>query len=236
MWIQAHFTPVAIFGLRPSNTTSSGGKSLLIPTPYAIKMALLDRMLRFGGEGYGMGYFSQVRDLKIAVHVPLTATVTRSFQKVLRPGGKKEVWTSTIARREYVLHHGLLTFAFEGDDDIFIMGELPNILASVNYFGRRGGFFQLTKVDKDTSAPDDSFTLLSPPTKEQRTALGFGYLQRMDDMRSDATFEDVSAFHKKGNKDDGGRISYTITLPYGVDYHGHNHTVYRRTDYTVENP
>ena len=227
MWIQAHFAPVAVFGLRPSNSTTSGGKSLLIPTPYAIKMALLDRMLRFGGEDYGVDRFPQVRDLFTSVRVPPTAAVTRSFQKVLRPGSKGEVWKTTIARREYVIHEGNLSLAFEGNDPDFLTDELPGILASVNYFGRRGSFFQLTGVDINLP-PDASYTALS--TQSGTETLGFGYLQRMDDMRSDATFEDISTFSKKGSKDDGGRISYTVVLPYRVDHHGHNHTVYRRID------
>lgn len=222
MWVTAEYEPVAVFGLRPSNTTSSGGKSLLIPTPYAIKMALLDRAICTGGLDYGMDCFPVLRDLHIYAHVPAAAAVTRSFQKVLRPGGKESVWTSTIAQREYVVHAGRLALAFGHDEGVFMRQDLPPLLSAVNYFGRRGSFFQLTHISE--AEPDADFTDLCVPSVQ----LSLGFLQRMDDMRPDATFSEVSTYHKKGLHDDGGRVSYNIILPYQLAYHGFNHTIYRR--------
>lgn len=224
MWVTAEYEPVAVFGLRPSNTTSSGGKSLLIPTPYAIKMALLDRAICTGGLDYGRGCFLTLRDLHIYAHVPALAVVTRSFQKVLRPGDKERVWTSTIAQREYVVHAGPLVLAFGHDNDAFMQQDLMALLTAVNYFGRRGSFFQVTQIAE--SEPDAGFIDLCAPSMQ----LSLGFLQRMDDMRHDATFTEVSTYHKKGQRDDGGRVSYNIILPYQLAYHGFNHTVYRREE------
>ena len=47
MWLIAEYQPVSLFSLKNSLATSSGGKSLLVPTPYAFKMALLDAACRF---------------------------------------------------------------------------------------------------------------------------------------------------------------------------------------------
>jgi hypothetical protein len=41
MWIIAHYLPVSFFSLKPAVATSSGGKTLLVPTPYALKMAFI---------------------------------------------------------------------------------------------------------------------------------------------------------------------------------------------------
>jgi len=49
MWMIARYLPVAPFSLKPAAATSSGGKTLLVITPYAIKMALLDVAIRIMG-------------------------------------------------------------------------------------------------------------------------------------------------------------------------------------------
>ena len=61
MWVLATYQPTTFFSLKPSNATSSGGKTLLTPTPYAIKMGLLDAAIRTEGISYsarvcGNGY------------------------------------------------------------------------------------------------------------------------------------------------------------------------------------
>jgi hypothetical protein len=91
MWLYLDYEPVSAFGLRPSNTTSSGGKSLVCPTPYAIKMALLDRLIRLRGLDTVQALFPQVRDLPIHIRLPLAVAVNRTFQKVLRLGDIKQV-------------------------------------------------------------------------------------------------------------------------------------------------
>jgi hypothetical protein len=49
MWLIADYQPVTLFSLKNSLATSSGGKSLLVPTPCAFKMALLDAACRVWG-------------------------------------------------------------------------------------------------------------------------------------------------------------------------------------------
>jgi hypothetical protein len=221
MWIIADYEPVAAFGLRPSNTTSSGGKSLVIPTPYAIKMALLDRLIRFEGLEYAVAWFPLVRDLTIWLQVPLAVAVNRTFQKVLRPGSGRG-WTETIAQREYVFHTGTMRVAF-GLHTTDMVDDLADILPAINYFGRKGGFMQFAGLTTQLDAPPDGsggFTDISQPS----TGLGFGFLQRMDNMHADATFDDVSTFDNP--RSDGGRVSYNVILPYRLVHHGFNHTVY----------
>jgi hypothetical protein len=223
MWILADFEPVAAFGLRPSNTTSSGGKSLVCPTPYAIKMALLDRMIRHGGLAYGIERFPLVRDLAVRVQVPEMVVVNRTFQKVLRPEGK--LWNQTIAQREYCFHTGTMKLALGCEDENFA-GELPLILSSLNYFGRKGSFMQYLGHRTSTADPASADGFVDLCREPDQNDLGFGFLQRMDNMRSDATFEEVSVLSRPSS--DGGRITYNVILPYRLKHHGFNHTVYER--------
>src|SRR5579875_325917 len=47
-WLIGEFEPVSLFSLKISSATSSVGLTLAIPTPYAIKMALVDAGFRAG--------------------------------------------------------------------------------------------------------------------------------------------------------------------------------------------
>jgi len=232
MWVYATYEPVAVFGLRPSNTTSSGGKSLICPTPYAIKMALLDRLIREKGLDAGIAWFPQIRDLAVWLRGADTLAVTRTFQKVFRPQqsrldeatGRMEVWTSTIAQRELVVMAGSLTLALGTDDPDFV-GELIVLMGGINYYGRRGSFMQLVAVSPDEVGPErqGGFVDLRQPLSPDD--LGFGFLQRMDDMRPEAEWADVDVVDGR-RQSDGGRTSYTIVLPYELRRHAFNHTVY----------
>src|SRR5260370_1106544 len=45
-WLIAAYWPVSLFSLRMTHATSKGGKTLVGPTPYAVKMAILDACFR----------------------------------------------------------------------------------------------------------------------------------------------------------------------------------------------
>src|SRR6266487_5523575 len=90
MWIVARYLPVAPFSLKPAAATSSGGKTLLVPTPYAIKMALLDVALRTLGLAEGERLFPALRDLSIALQLPQDLVVMKGFSKIRRPFESKE--------------------------------------------------------------------------------------------------------------------------------------------------
>jgi hypothetical protein len=232
MWVYATYEPVAVFGLRPSNTTSSGGKSLICPTPYAVKMAILDRLIREKGPEAGAEQFPQIRDLAIWLRGADTLAITRTFQRVFRPRktelneatGRMDVWTSTIAQRELVLMASSLTLAL-GTDDVAFATQFATLLAAINYFGRRGSFMQLIDVELNEARPtrEHGFVDLCQPLTPND--LGFGFLQRMDNMRPDAKWEDVDVVNGR-RQSDGGRISYTVVLPYELRRHAFNHTVY----------
>ena len=67
MWVLAEYQPTTLFSLRPATATTSGGKSLIVPTPFAVKMALLDIAIRTQGLEAGRALFSALRGLRIAL-------------------------------------------------------------------------------------------------------------------------------------------------------------------------
>jgi hypothetical protein len=226
MWLYVDYESVSAFGLRPSNTTANGGKSLICPTPYAIKMALLDRLIRDYGLQAGRDRFPDLRDLVIHLRLPPATAINRTFQKVQRGwDGKTLSWTSTIAQREYCFQTGAMTLALDCTQDNELANLLAALLLSINSFGRRGSFFQAADIRGEAEAPTATtgFVDIGQTSSELRR----GFLQRMDDMLPTATFDDVSTFNPRAT---GARRSYTVIFPYRLAHHGYNHTVYERME------
>ena len=222
-WLILSYDPVSTFELRPSNTTKTGGKTLLVPTPYAVKMAFLDRIIRHNGVDFGQAVFPQIRDLQIGIQVPQAQAINRTFQKILRPkSGNK--WNETIAMREFCMQSGRLGLALGLDvaieDEFWSM--LGKTATAINYFGQRGSFFQLTETALLDYLPGAYVDATQSDTK-----VAMGFLQRMDDMEPTAQFEDISTFHKGAS---GARKSYNVIFPYQVSHHGHNYTVWERVE------
>ncbi|MGH2541950.1 MAG: hypothetical protein ACRDIB_04085, partial [Ardenticatenaceae bacterium] len=119
MWLIADFEAVTLFSLKISSATASGGKTLLVPTPFAIKMALLDVACRTQGVSRAERRWPHVRDLEVAIRPARQAVVTNLFQKVLRPRRKPAgpgdsdagPFGKTIGYREYVQLEGTLGIA-----------------------------------------------------------------------------------------------------------------------------
>lgn len=111
MWLLAKYEPSGLFTLRSSATTSMGGKALLVPSMYTIKMALLSAA--FTAEQDVEALFPTIRDLAIRFLPPRRAVVTHSFVRMLREdrSGKAE-FISAPVYREFVHYDGELTIAF----------------------------------------------------------------------------------------------------------------------------
>src|ERR1700736_2638012 len=101
MWIVARYLPVAPFSLKPAAATSSGGKTLLVPTPYAIKMALLDVAIRSLGLASGERLFPILRDLSISLQMPQDLVVIKGFSKIRRPVESKDSKKSDETREQF---------------------------------------------------------------------------------------------------------------------------------------
>lgn len=237
MWLVAKFQPTALFSLRPANATTSGGKTLLTPTPYAVKMALLDAAARVYGKDSAVVWFPRIRDLQISIALPRHIMVNNTFVKILRPhknGAKDTQGTglmgpmgSTIAYREMVQFGGMIRLALREQklqDGHF---PLPDLLAQIHYFGKRGGFMQIVGVDS-VKAIDKEFTELN--SDEGEPFYINGMLQVLDDCGPKMTFEHADVYSKKNvalNKSNG-RVLRTVILPYSLDKSSRGFSLYQR--------
>ena len=243
-WVIATYLPVALFSLKSALATASGGKSVLVPTPYAVKMALLDAAIRSRGVAAGRRIFPMIRDLRVALDPPDRLVVLNSFGKVRRPLEVKDAskaeqkvrdarergaypFQPTIAYREYVQFGGPFRLAVaarqpeEGDG-----AELARLLRLVNYVGKRGGFIQLAAPPAVTVSLDDLFVDLTASEANGFTA--DGTMQALDDCGQHLTFERSNIYSTERITVGQDRVLRHVPLPLRLERSSRGYSLYRR--------
>src|SRR5215467_5169700 len=81
-WVVFVYAPSALFSLKPSWATSTAGKTLLTPTPYAVKMAFLDAALRHDLVSEPQWLVRALAKVSIRIGLPPHACVTSTVQVV----------------------------------------------------------------------------------------------------------------------------------------------------------
>lgn len=214
MRFSAIYIPTALFSLKDSNATNSGAKTLFLPSPYAIKMAILNQAITTGGvdfDGKKNEKFSWVSRTKIDYRVQGGFCVSNSFVKILKPersDGKKDEdeneeetkaagFSRTVAFREYLHQTDEIEIIFEySSKDLFSENQwkefIQSYLYKINYFGKRGCFFQFKEFRDSPGSPN--VTVFDSKTIKP------GILQPYDDFPEKATFDMVNTFSSKGVK------------------------------------
>jgi len=242
MWIVAQYLPVAPFSLKPAAATSSGGKTLLAPTPYAIKMALLDVAIRTLGLAEGERLFPDLRDLSISLAMPTDLVVIKGFNKIQRPlkdkGDEQKAleaqarghWPMqpTIAYREYVYYRDAFHLAFTtSSEEKPLPLELQQLLTCINYFGKRGGFVQIVSHPQlMEQLPDGQFTELTPDTL--RPFYNDGTLQVLDDCGKSLTFQRANIYSTDRITAGKERVLRHVVLPYRLTRSSRSYSWYQR--------
>ncbi len=234
MWWIAEYEAVTLFSLKLSAATASGGKTLLVPTPYAIKMALLDAACRTAGVTQAEQWWPAIRDLRVALRPPAQAVVTNLFQKVLRPRRNAAdlaepdagPFQKTIGYREYVQLIGPLGIALD------CAGPQPcdwphGLLVNISYLGKRGSFMQLTALPCQENA--------LPPGFVQTTAASTvfavnGTPQLLDDCTPALTFAKANVYSRERVQMGKERITRPVVLPYRLARASKSYTLYERID------
>lgn len=206
-WLTVSYQPVSLFSLKRSDATSMAARSNLVPTPYAIKMALLRVLLEEQGKLHSNDFdhwikqeFAWIRNLQIFVQPPEKLIVNRNGYKLRYTGDSssykprfRELHSREIVDgdviplqdgfvfREWVHLEGNLKIC-AGDSDRLL--ELEKLFAQINYFGKRGCFFQYLPDDTQHSAE---------PLFQPAPGQGFT-VQPMDDLGAKATFNRINPF------------------------------------------
>ncbi len=238
-WLIARFQPVGLFSLKHGEATSTGGKSLLIPTPFAIRMALLDVALRVEGTAQAEHFVELIRSLKIALRPARYAAVSGLFGKILKPERKPEqtgrAMTPTIAFREFVHLRDEFAIAFGGE--AHILERITPWLPQVTYLGKRGSFVQLLGIPEwstaPTEEPPEGFIPLEGLNLQDGLPASFpmGTLQRIDDWGETITFAKANVYDASTAgkiKVGQDRLRIDIIMPYQMVRSGRGFTLYER--------
>jgi len=233
-WLIAEYQPTALFSLKPAWATSSGGKSLLVPTPYAVKMALLDAACRTVGVAVAKEAWPWLRDLAVALRPPERVVVTNLFTRILKPRrtsakpGTQHTGPlgKTIGFREYVYFGGSLGIALGGE--IGDRLRLEDWLLQINYLGKRGGFVQLLGLPTLAGTLPPGFIVAdSGPT---RPFFANGIIQQLDDCNASLTFEKADIYSGKHIRLGKERVLRHIVLPYRLVRSSKGFSYYKRID------
>lgn len=217
MKFSAIYKPTALFSLRDSNSTSSGAKSLFLPSPYAIKMAFLNQAISLGGEDFNddKKHFEIIRDATITYNIKGNFCVNNCFVKIQRQRDK-EPFKSTVSFREYIFIDNIFEIIFDvaNNDDARFLKEY---LHKINYFGKRGCFFQFIRYSDLPSEPNvRAFDVKN---------LSFGVLQEYDDFDKNVNFENVNNYSEEKTK----RVKSLLILPLKVISSSKSYTYYLST-------
>jgi hypothetical protein len=240
MWLIAPYEPVTLFTLKSGLATATGAKTLLVPTPFAIRTALLDIAIRVEGVEHGPDAFSLISKLDICLSLPAYASVTNLFAKILKPTRsdkeKAEAMQQTIAFREYVHWQGMLALGF--GEEATVLDRIAEWLPHLNYLGRRGGFIQLKPPLEyiENDVVPDKFTSLTRSAVDQNgktvsDQFPLGLMQMVDDWGPTLTYEKANVFDEATISRPGtgqDRLRYGVVVPYQFRRAGRSYTLYER--------
>lgn len=229
-WLVIEYRPTSLFSLKTSQATSSVGVTLVIPTPYAIKMAFVDAAFRTGvSEDDCERLLRSFVKVDVRIAPTNAAVVTNTFVKVRqesRDGDPLRPYGSNIAYRELVYLDGTWLWAFDlaGCDDL-AASRVVRLAPHVNYVGKRGSFVQFAKsfrlVDLGTR-----FTL--PLRSDSPHALpARAHVRQLDDFGPEADLQTLSSFTNLKPKRDKHRKFVETIIPVGLVNTGPGFSEYR---------
>ncbi len=246
MWLVATYAPTSLFSLRYSNATTAGAKSLLMPSPYTIKMALLVAAIRLQGKEWAHANFVWIRGMApIQIRPSKYAVVNRCFLKFQSKKSEKGTkprlesgeidpnyvapigYSATVGFREYVHLQGPIEIAFPLDDLAAPQRErLRQLLPQISTFGKRGSLFQFLGFEERTELSED----FSQHFQAGRT-MPNGVIHPLDEMAPSLTFEKVDVTNKtnEGRIDKRDRPSQLTIIPLTPHQNAANWASYRRT-------
>lgn len=219
MWLIAEYEATALFSLKPATSTASGGKTLLVPTPFAIKMALLDVVCRLEGQTVAEQEWNNwLSDLMVALRPTSAVVVNNTFIKILKPRrnpakpGSKHVgfFQQTISYREYAQLLGPFGIALAVPDDESA-DWLARYMLNINYLGKRGSFIQIQGMPV---VADDLPVGFIPVNGELGEMPIDAVLTQLDDVGEGMTFAHANVYSGKRIQLGKQRILRHVALPY----------------------
>lgn len=226
MWLIITYEPSSLFSLKSTNSTSSGGKTNIIPTMYSVKLALINALYRMNKNGEKE--FNWLKKVKIRFSPPQNAIVNNSFIKILRePKVKKDYeFISSIAYREFVFYSGELQIAFDVSNlEEYQKELLIKASAHVNYFGKKGSFVQFKgyKLINEAELSKDFSWVIGDERVSFNSEVIF---QQLDDISDKTDFSKINTYDEEKNKIGKDRLLISVAIPYKIKSSSRGYTHY----------
>lgn len=236
-WLILRYLPVSLFSLRMTHATSKGGKTLLVPTPYAFKMTMLDACFRaFEGvdaENKAREVFKLIKRCEVRFSPPPVCIVQNTFVKIRQEerNAPKGYYVPTIAYREFCFfNNGELKIALgiRGfSDDIVTL--LKHIAFHINCIGKRGSFWQYIGNEIHHGDLSDEFT--RPNDGHQLSVGSYRWSHELDDFgealcEAKDGFDRVSTYSEKPVQLNKNRVLVTTLIPYEFQQSSRHFTQY----------
>lgn len=238
-WLISKFEPASLFSLRTAYGTNKGGKTLLLPSPYSIKLALIDACFRCyppaASPVEAERCFQTLARAAIRLLPPDHCVVNNTFLKILdRDRDSDSPFKQTIAYREFVAFTGELAIAIEcATWRQNQLDQIALLLPHLNTFGKRGSFWQFTSLELSSEPLPDSYTV---PRSEASTEQILSHLttQPLDEF-GEALIKAKDAFNRLSTYGDGKielnkhRILTLTAVPYRRRAASQSFTWYERS-------
>ncbi len=229
-WLVATYVPTALFSLKVSAATSAVGKTLLVPTMYAIKMALVDAAFRAGyDEADCARLLRALVDVDVRVAPSARAVVTHTFLKIRqepKTPSRDRPYISSVAYREVVHAAGEWQWAFDlaGLSDE-ATAWLVELLPHVNYVGRRGSFIQFVGLARQ---PALTLAFTQPQAENGFVVPPRWHVAPLDDFGPEATLDVLSSYSAAAARRDRHRRFVQTIVPLGLVNVGPGFSEYER--------
>ena len=224
-WLVFDYEPTSLFSLKMAAATSSVGRSLVTPTPYAIKMAFVDAAFCAGRGETAAELVRALAVCEVRIGVPQHAALTHTIIKVRqekRPPTPGQPYISAVAYREFVHFRGQLRWAFD-------LARMPDAIAqllvalapSIHYIGKRGSFIQFQDAIRLTELGRE-FTEPLVPGKPYDLV----HVAILDDFGPEANLDALNSYRDTPMKRDKHRRFVYTLVPLAVVNEGPGFTEY----------
>ncbi len=230
MFLEVVYKPTTLFSLKRSEATNSAGKSLISPSPYSIKMALLNAIITYDSIETAKKHFPLIRDLSISFRLPSEIIVNNCLIKILKDNDKVSPsirkimpFKSTVAFREYIFLNDIIRILLKVNKESYNNSYdfLTKWFAHINYFGKKGCFFQYIRSRKFSRCED---------IEQYSSELGENFIRgiifQMDDMNNKMQFDDINNYSSKRVK----REKKFFVFPYEQVSSNKNYTFFTKIE------
>lgn len=209
MWLEIEYVPTSLFSFKDIKATNTAATSLLFPTPFGVKMALISEAIKKFDLEKGRNVFELIKEREIKYNLPEEAVVNKTFGRI--NDLRNKIGRSKPAYREYVYFNDSLKLAINTEDLSQEEIDLLKLLfVRINYFGKKGSFMQFKKSKITDNLNDNYLKLMSDGEIDFKFK---SIIQQTEDIPSDASFKAINIYNENENlsRDNNERL-YVVNI------------------------